>query len=296
MEDERMKADIGAILLATDDSEDARESERVALDICRYTGAALHVVHVWDYAPIVYDAYAIPFSEDDYQLCEDAARAVLASSVARLIARGGAVAGQHLRRGQSVDEIVAAAREFGADLIVLGSRGLGPVRRLVLGSVSEGVAHSTPVPVLVVRGGATTWPPVRIIVGDDGSGDALAALELAATLAGATGAHLTLARAFPATRQSDDTVLVATEKAMQARARQVFGECSDSVQIVAACEDPTALLLRLATEETALIAVGSRGLRLLERVRLGSTSTKVLHAAHGSVLVVPHHQDRAANQ
>lgn len=68
---------------------------------------------------------------------------------------------------------------------------------------------------------------------------------------------------------------------------------ADQVGVTAAIDDPAALLLHEAESapDPALIAVGSRGLRLLERLRLGSVSTKVLHAAHCPVLVVPHHRD-----
>lgn len=53
-------------------------------------------------------------------------------------------------RGPAADSLVEAAREARADLLVVGSHGRGPVKRLFLGSVSEGVLRQAPCPVLVV--------------------------------------------------------------------------------------------------------------------------------------------------
>lgn len=284
------------ILLATDGSEDAQEAERAALDLCRNTGAALHVVHAWRYPTAIYSGYTMPMSENTFALFEEGATAILDASAARIVATGGTVTGKHLCHGPAAEEIARAAREVAADLVLLGSRGLGPVRRLVLGSVSEGVVHGAPCPVLVMRGGPTAWPPTRVISGDDGSNDAVTAATIAAALAEATGAQLTLARAIPegpglprpGTKQADD-LIAAVEGELQERARQLVADQADQVQAVAAVDDPAALLLRLADSvpSPALIAVGSRGLRLLERLRLGSISTKVLHAAPCPVLIAP---------
>jgi hypothetical protein len=59
-----------------------------------------------------------------------------------------------------------------ADLLVVGSRGLGKARRLVTGRVSEGLVHVASRPTLVVRGGEGIWPPKDVVVGDDGSEEA----------------------------------------------------------------------------------------------------------------------------
>jgi nucleotide-binding universal stress UspA family protein len=56
-----------------------------------------------------------------------------------------------LLSGDAADEIVACADSIRADLIVIGSRGLGALGRMILGSVSRAVLHETRVPVLVVR-------------------------------------------------------------------------------------------------------------------------------------------------
>ncbi|HLJ60603.1 MAG TPA: universal stress protein [bacterium] len=55
------------------------------------------------------------------------------------------------RRGDPASQILEAAKAKGADLIVIGSRGLGQLGGLILGSVSERVLHAAHTPVLIVR-------------------------------------------------------------------------------------------------------------------------------------------------
>jgi nucleotide-binding universal stress UspA family protein len=65
---------------------------------------------------------------------------------------GGTVAQAHLRMGERRDRaIVNLADEIGAGLIVMGSRGLGGIRRALMGSVSDSVVRHAHCPVLVVR-------------------------------------------------------------------------------------------------------------------------------------------------
>jgi nucleotide-binding universal stress UspA family protein len=65
---------------------------------------------------------------------------------------GGTVAGAHLRTEERRDQaIVHLADELGAGLIVMGSRGLGGIRRALMGSVSDSVVRHAHCPVMVVR-------------------------------------------------------------------------------------------------------------------------------------------------
>lgn len=79
-----------------------------------------------------------------------AARSSLEAAKVQLQAQGidaHAIEGE----GEPADVITEAAREVGADLVVVGTRGLGAAKRLVLGSVSSKVVHDAPCDVLVVR-------------------------------------------------------------------------------------------------------------------------------------------------
>lgn len=288
----------GKMLLATDGSDDAALAARAAVDIARKTGPELHVVHAWHSVP------STRFESYIHAQLKREGREVLAEQVERIKGDGANVAEAHLREGPAVDEILDLAKEVGADLIVIGSRGLGPVKRVVLGSVSEGVVHHATRPVLVLRGGG--WPPERVVIGDDGSEAAEEAGELAAGIGRLVGARVILVRAYRKLPQMDvegrelnarmaDDELRREERKLWERAMQIqeAHEVRPAVRLSAG--DPAARILEAAEEgdasEKTLVAVGSRGLGTMRRMRLGSVSTKVLRAAKGPVLIHPHPSD-----
>jgi nucleotide-binding universal stress UspA family protein len=208
-----------------------------------------------------------------------------------------------VRRGPAVDEILDLAGEIGAGLILVGSRGLGPVKSLLLGSVSEGVVHHATCPVLVTRGGHGAWPPERVVIGDDGSAAAQGAGELAAGIGGLFGAKVILVRTYPKLPEIDiegrelnarivDDGLRREERKLSERATQIQETREVRAAVRLSAGEPAACVLEAAEEgevpEKTLIAVGSRGLTPMRRLRLGSVSTKVLRAAKGPVLVHVH--------
>ncbi|HLJ58194.1 MAG TPA: universal stress protein [bacterium] len=81
---------------------------------------------------------------------EQAGQGVLEQTKRQFEGISGSVTAAY-RTGDPSAEIVKAAQEFGADMIILGSRGLGQIGGLILGSVSERVLHAAHLPVLVVR-------------------------------------------------------------------------------------------------------------------------------------------------
>jgi nucleotide-binding universal stress UspA family protein len=140
------------ILLATDGSEEAELAASRAVDLAEKTDSELHVVHV-GVVPIFLESYpgTLGYERKLYEVIEEMSRELLRKQSWRVKAAGGTVAGTHLRMGQVDLEIVALAEELGADLIVMGSRGLGGVRRALMGSVSDSVVRHAHCPVLVVR-------------------------------------------------------------------------------------------------------------------------------------------------
>jgi nucleotide-binding universal stress UspA family protein len=142
------------ILLATDGSEEAELAALRAVELADATDSELHVVHV-GLVPIFVDSYpgTLGYDRKLYEQIEEKSRERLRRESWRVKAAGGIVAGTHLRMGAVALEIVALAEELEADLIVMGSRGLGGVRRALMGSVSDSVVRHAHCPVLVVRPG-----------------------------------------------------------------------------------------------------------------------------------------------
>jgi nucleotide-binding universal stress UspA family protein len=141
------------ILLATDASEEAALAARTATDIADKTDSELHVVLVGLSA--AYVGMGPPEIADipaprQRELNEEAQR-LLDAQVEQIKADGGTVVQAHLRIGRPDEQIVDSAEEIGAGLIVMGSRGLGGIRRLLMGSVSDSVVRHAHCPVLIVR-------------------------------------------------------------------------------------------------------------------------------------------------
>jgi nucleotide-binding universal stress UspA family protein len=289
------------VLLATDGSGDATLATKAAIDIAKGTSSELHIVRAWHSVPSTrLESYVRT------QLKQEAQES-LTEQVRRIKADGGDVAQAHLEEGSAVDEILGLAEDIGVGLIVMGSRGLGPVKRLVMGSVSEGVVHHSSYPVLVMRGGQEAWPLKRVIVGDDGSKAAKGAGELAASIGKLFGARGLLVRVYPQLPEVDlegrklnarmiDDELRRKESELEERAKEIEKCLGARPKIRVAVGHVAAELLEAAEEEKppekVLIAAGGRGLGTIQRMRLGSVSTKILYAAKGPVLIYPHPRSR----
>jgi len=136
----------GKILLAVDSDPVAVHAAGTGVELARALGAQVALICVIDRGAA--DA-AAPEMPRDELLAEarDQAHAVIAEQGPKL-APGAAT---FTPEGHPAEEIVAAARTWGADLIVIGSHGRGGLGRVLLGSVAESVMRHAPCPVLVVR-------------------------------------------------------------------------------------------------------------------------------------------------
>jgi nucleotide-binding universal stress UspA family protein len=140
------------VLLAIDGSEGTEVAARAAAEVAEGTGSALHLVYVEPLPDFVKNGDGAPgYDRELYKKIEEGARERLRKLAWRVKAGGGTVTEAHLRMGAVAEEIVGLADELGAGLIVVGSRGLGRMRRALVGSVSEGVLRRARRPVMVVR-------------------------------------------------------------------------------------------------------------------------------------------------
>ena len=141
----------GRILLATDGSAHAQAAARTAAELAGATGSKLHVVAVGRSFPSgVYESYTE--TESGRRDLRQEAKEILDEQVRKIEEAGGEVAIAHLKMGERRDEaIVHLAEDIGAGLIVIGSRGLGGIRRALMGSVADSVVRHAHCPVLVVR-------------------------------------------------------------------------------------------------------------------------------------------------
>ncbi|MBX5483279.1 MAG: universal stress protein [Myxococcaceae bacterium] len=135
---------------AFDGSDHAMKAALAAAELAKQTDAELTLVYVVEpYSPAIeVPGYAWidwlePLKQAGVRLLNDAAD--------ELAKRTGKKPNTEIRVGAPGTEVVHAAEERKADLIVVGSRGLGTVKRVLLGSVADRVVHLSHVPVLVVR-------------------------------------------------------------------------------------------------------------------------------------------------
>lgn len=141
------------VVLATDGSESATLAAQTAADICEKTGSELHVAHVLPVTKLYSNVdMTLVRGIDRYEEGEKEGRGLLEAQTGEVRRAGGTTAETHLRKGRPDQEIVALAEELDAGLIVIGSRGLGGVRRALMGSVSDSVVRHAHCPVLVIRG------------------------------------------------------------------------------------------------------------------------------------------------
>ncbi|HEY2326105.1 MAG TPA: universal stress protein [Gaiellaceae bacterium] len=140
------------IVLATDGSPSAEDATREALELAWAFGQPLIAVSVEHVTLPSYGYYG--YSEIHAELHETERAHVLGvlAETARLAEEAGVECETVACNGDVVDEVCRVAREQDARMIVVGAHGWGPIHRMVFGSVSTGVMHGAPCPVLIVPG------------------------------------------------------------------------------------------------------------------------------------------------
>lgn len=138
------------ILIAVDDSPFAQRAAKLGIELAEAVKAEIAFVHVFDAAATPAGAWGFPadrisaMSElEGKRLLKKFHDAVPAKMAARTRAR------DFLESGSAASSIVAVAKKWRADLIVMGSHGRGKVKGILMGSVSQDVLRKAPCPILV---------------------------------------------------------------------------------------------------------------------------------------------------
>jgi nucleotide-binding universal stress UspA family protein len=140
------------ILLATDGSEEASLAARTAVDLADKTGSELHVAFILRTQDASeYDPMGFNTEKAHEEEIKQMGQRLLGEQVRQVEEAGGTVAGAHLRMARPDRGILAIGEDVGTGLIVLGSRGLGGVKRALMGSVSDSVVRYAHCSVMVVR-------------------------------------------------------------------------------------------------------------------------------------------------
>jgi len=149
-----MEAGFNRILVAFDGSEDSVKAARLACSLAKKYGSKVTVAHVYSFAVFAYGG-ATPMPMPDVQPLEEAAKAKGMSILNRGLALarecGADVEGELIEAPSIVQALVEYAAKEKVDLIVAGTRGMTGFKKLIMGSVSNGLAGHAECPVLVVR-------------------------------------------------------------------------------------------------------------------------------------------------
>ena len=236
---------------------------------------------------------------DDALDAEPIGEIVKAAAVS--LERPGRIVRRTVIRGRAASVLVQAAETSRAELIVVGSRGLGPVRTMLLGSISAEVVDHAPCPVLVVR-----RPTIgRVLLAVDGSPTAAAAVAFLSGARFLTGLPIEVlsvaasAANLPRVPRSGGSDVAIRSDETWAAARSGWSEAFAAAAAEQLLEDGVPARWSISHGDPAheiigaaegfpcdLVVMGSRGLTGLARLLIGSVARNVLLHTSASVLIV----------
>lgn len=187
-----------------------------------------------------------------------------------------------------------------AALLVLGGRGLGGFKGMLLGAVSYQCLHHAACPIAIVREPVpepSPGEPERIVVGIDGSASAHRALEWAVAEAQVRNATLEIVHSWQAYYGGGGAygLAVVDPSLFEEPAQKVLDSCLDSIDVSGLSAPPKRTLvcdsaahaLLTSAKDADLLVTGSRGTGGFAGLLVGSTTNHVVHHAECPVVVIP---------
>jgi nucleotide-binding universal stress UspA family protein len=298
------------IVCGTDFSATATEAMDIAAAIARRLGTELILVHVDEFLGL---ALVDPKL---FNTVTSEKRAALHHHANRLRKLGTRLKEKPIS-GSAFDRLVNAATEAKAGLIVVGAVGHGLARRVLLGSVAERTAESSPIPTLVVRphGRLESWIRgehlLKILVGYDFSVASDAALDWVKQLREIGEVEtIVLYTNWPPDEArrlgyegplplvaNPDEIQKNLERDLKKRVATHLPKQEVTALVEPGWGAPDGYLFEMASqEEVDLIVVGTHQRQGLGRILLGSVSRAVLHHATMAVAVIPSAQPAKSKQ
>lgn len=296
-----MSTTLQRILVPVDGSESAEKALTLALSLAQEHGAELMFCHAVDYAGIAAEsamAGAVDLATT-FTALDESAREILAGATVR--AKATSVPSSAFKlEGRSATAIVTYSIERAVDAIVMGSRGLGGIPHLLLGSTAEGVLRAATVPVFVVHANSHIGKLKTIAVAVDDSEPADAATAFATELAVHGSGRMAFINvidsavlheqiaAFGGYADALQSEWEAEAKALvdiAARNAKAAG-ITEAQGIVAFGSPGEELLARAKAHHADLIAIGTHGRRGLRRLMMGSVAEAVVRKSYVPVVVI----------
>jgi nucleotide-binding universal stress UspA family protein len=297
--------DVMKLLIAIDSS----PVSRTVVDEVRRrpwpSGTSARILHIIDFAQL-------PSGTDVMQAVKQSADLFVKSASDKL-GKAGLQATAKVLEGHPRIAVAEYAKEWGADLVLVGSHGASGLVRFLLGSVAQAALRRSPCSVEIVRrppqNSATASTAMKILIGTDGSDCSMAAVRSVAQRPWPPNSQMRVISIVPLIVPFGETISLpvapvypppnvfeAIEKQARgraeeavARARQILSEAR--IKAVETEFLPVGDARQIILDEAKnwgadLIVVGSHGYRGIDRLMLGSVSESVAMHAHCSVEVI----------
>jgi nucleotide-binding universal stress UspA family protein len=277
------------VLLGTDTSQEADAAVDATIALVRnsHLSADVRVVHVWNLE------VHHPHGYWDIEVISEAEKLV-GTTVERLKAAGLRADGEILRADSDhvADAIVRAAREFAADLVVVGSRGLSDWQSMFRHSVSHQVLSAVDCPVLIVRGNtqSPTGGPRRVLLAIAGGDDLAPGVRASVAAAAAAKSKVMVVHVAQAIIGGEGFAYVESDdeiRTTMASAIRLLGEAGVPCEGTVAHAGPVAKTVAEVAEawKADVIVIGSSRMGDLGSLLLGSVSHNLLRTTERPVLI-----------